>query len=53
MTNVSGKVVMDWEFAGSQGLFNERLDVSRFPEGVYVMKVLSGNESMSKKIVLR
>jgi photosystem II stability/assembly factor-like uncharacterized protein len=53
MTNVSGKVVMDWEFAGSQGLFNERLDVSRFPEGVYVMQVSSGNDSMSKKIVLR
>lgn len=48
--DLTGKLVRSYDLSG--GLHRARLDVSAFPQGVYVLKFLSEKEAVIRKVVI-
>lgn len=51
--SVSGKQVYTKTTATDAGVFNSRLDVSKFPSGSYILEIKNGNEIRKEKIVIQ
>lgn len=50
--NIQGKQVFNTKFSSSAGFFNKTLNLSALQSGMYIVKVTSGNNSISKKLIL-
>jgi PKD repeat protein len=52
ITNATGQLIGEWNNASVQGQFKQDFDLSRYPAGVYFMKISSNQVTTTKQIIL-
>lgn len=51
--NISGQQVYKKQLANNSGFYNKTLDLSQLSGGMYLVKVKSGNKTITKKLILK
>ncbi|WP_430615231.1 T9SS type A sorting domain-containing protein [Flavobacterium sp. JP2137] len=49
----TGALVYENQLNAASGLYEHSIDMSRYPVGVYIVKVNTGNQSQTKKVILK
>lgn len=50
---IDGKQVYNTKLAQSNGFYKQTLDLNQLASGLYIVKVKSGNKTMTKKLILK
>jgi len=53
LISVSGQVIFDEEMNAASGQYNYNLDISNQAKGVYLLSIISDNEKIDRKVVLK
>jgi hypothetical protein len=53
LTNTEGMVVFTMKLPSNDGQYSNSMNVSRFPKGVYYLKVSNMKEQVSQKVILQ
>ena len=51
--SVSGQVILDEEMNAASGQYNYNLDISNQAKGIYLLSIISDNEKIDRKVVLK
>ncbi len=51
--NIQGQEVYQKQLTNNSGFYNQTLDLNNLSSGIYVVKVNSGNNSITKKLILK
>lgn len=49
--NVTGAIVKTTTYPSNDGMLNERIDLSSYVKGIYMLRINSGNNVITKKII--
>lgn len=52
LTNLNGQIIYNVQKKQTAGVYNQTLDFSNQPKGIYFLEVISDNETMVKKVVI-
>ena len=53
LISVSGQVILDEEMNAASGQYNYNLDISNQAKGIYLLSIISDNEKIDRKVVLK
>ena len=51
ITDINGKLILQRELQLTSGQFTERIDMSNYASGVYLLNIIHEQEVLSKKII--